>query len=416
MFSALLEKLLRGTRTRSPMIYFDHAAATPLDPDVFRAMKPYFSVHYGNAGSIHREGEIAKQALLATRKTCAEALRVQSGEIIFTGNGTEANNLAVFGVIQALERGGRKISTIHAITTTIEHPSILECFRKLERDGVKVTYLPVTNDGRVEPETLKAALTDNTALVSVMYVNNEVGTIEPIRDLGRIIQSFRKNKQKNTELPYFHTDASQAPLYLDVSPDALGVDLLTLDGQKIYGPKGVGLLYKKKGVPCAPVIVGGGQESGLRPGTENIPLIVGLGEALARAVSRREKDTIRVTSIRDYCLSRLTKAFPDALIHGPHGGSLQNRIANNVHVSFPNIDTEFLVVALSEKGIACGTKSACIREENAPSYVLAAMGKVTDGGSGLRLSFGRYTRVADIDRFIHVLLSIMKNFDNSNKE
>lgn len=395
-------------------VYFDYAAATPMRPEVLSAMEPYWATYFGNPGGLHKEGAIAKAALEEARTTCAKMVSARDDELIFTGSGTESNNLAIMGAISALIDGGTMPNELHVITSAIEHPSILECFKTLEKRGVVVTYLPCSAEGVVSLEAIEEALQDNTVLVSVMYANNEVGTIEPIAEIGKIVRRHKKQNKFGDAYPYFHTDASQSPLYIDMNVDALAVDMLTLDGQKMYGPKGVGLLYMRRGVRLRPVIIGGGQESGLRPGTENVPLIVGFAEAFSRAAESRKAETQRLVELRDYCIERIVKAVPNVQLNGPQGVSAHLRMANNVNISIPGIDGEFMVVALSERGFACGTRSACLRE-GGPSYVLLAMGKPEIAENSLRLSFGLHTTKGHIDRFIPELVAIVENFDKTDK-
>lgn len=401
-------------RSWDKRVYFDYAAATPMHPEVLAAMEPYWTTYFGNPGGLHKEGTMAKAALESARTSSARMIGARDDEIIFTGSGTESNNLAIAGAVRALLGSGKAPSDLHMITSAIEHPSVLECFRSLEKSGVSVTYLSVSSEGVIDLKALEAELRDNTVLVSVMYVNNEVGTIEPIAEMGKIIRRHKKQNVFGDAYPYFHTDASQVPLYIGLNVEALAVDMLTLDGQKMYGPKGVGLLYTRRGVRINPVIIGGGQESSLRPGTENVPLIVGFEKAFSLAEGSRKEETKRLTELRDYCIKKITEAVPSAQVNGPYGEHGDLRLANNVNISIPGIDGEFMVVALSERGFACGTRSACMRE-GGPSYVLEAMGKTAIAEYSLRLSFGIHTTKEHIDRFIPELVSMVTNFDKAIK-
>ena len=277
-------------------IYLDYASTTPLDPRVGKVMEPFFTKVFGNPSSIHTEGVVAKKALENARTTVARCLEAHAEEIVFTSGGTEANNLALFGVISTFYLLPSTNFKPHIVTTNIEHSSVLEPLRELERQGrVEVTYVPVEADGIVKAENIVSAIKPNTALVSVMYANNEIGTIQPIRKIGQLLVPIRNSKfilhnsPNEKQYPVFHSDACQAPVYLRCLVNALGVDLMTLDGHKMYGPKGVGVLYVRRNTSLAPFLLGGGQERGLRSTTENIPAIVGFAEALRVATAEREK-------------------------------------------------------------------------------------------------------------------------------
>ena len=375
-------------------IYLDYAGATPVLPEVFRAMAPYWSEKFGNPGALYAEGVIAARALDAARVECARALSVQEAEITFTSGGTESNNLAVYGVLKQKMRempGG----TFHVISTAIEHSSILQPLSELEQKGVRVTYIPVCSDGLIDLVALKAALTQETVLVTVHLVNSEIGVIQPLRDIARLLdETYGKEKR-----PTLHSDAAQAPLYLDVSLERLGVDTLTLDGQKMGGPKGVGILVHRKHIPLCSIIGGGGQERGLRSGTEPIPLVVGFATALSAAVRGREERARRVKELRDRFLNELSQRLPQAVLNG----SATERIANNVNVSIPGIDTEFLVLRLDHEGIAVSTKSTCLSDEVASS-VVTALGKGEEAArSTLRITLGDATTWSELARTLNVL-------------
>ncbi|MBL7045739.1 MAG: cysteine desulfurase [Parcubacteria group bacterium] len=386
-------------------IYLDNAAATKTDPKVVLEMQPFWSDKYGNPGGIHKEGVEAKKALESARSKVARALSVKADEIIFLGSGTESNNLAIGGVFRLAEESG-KLKEVHAITTKIEHPSVLDVFKNYEAKGAEVTYLDVDSDGLVSVNAVKSALRKNTILVSIMYVNSEIGTIEPISKVAQVIEWF--NNENGTSI-LFHTDASQAPLFLNCMPHYLGVDLLTIDGQKINGPKGVGLLYKKNGVGLSAIINGGSQEGGLRPGTENVPLIVGLSVALADATAGYKELSDRVSDVRDYFLDEIEKKIPKAVING----SRKHRVANNINISIENVDGEFLVVYLDQNGISASTKSACLSRDSGSSYVVSALAREKDGTNlnPVRFTLGDETTKKDVDYAVGVILEFIQKFD-----
>ncbi|HEX9608983.1 MAG TPA: cysteine desulfurase family protein [Candidatus Paceibacterota bacterium] len=384
-------------------IYLDYAASTPLDQEVKRAMLPYFSKHFGNPGSIHREGRVAAEAIADARERIARILDAHANEIIFTASGTEANNLAIYGVVRASNQ-----ASPHIVTTSIEHPSVMEPVRSLEQGGARVTYLGVDDKGRVRSKELRSALTKNTMLVSIMLVNNEIGSIQPLREIMKVIRKHRH--ETGGVLPYVHTDASQAPLFLLLSLEKLGVDLLTLDGQKLYGPKGIGLLYKKRTAHLVPQLMGGEQEGGLRPGTENTPLIVGMARALELAEMRREHDNRHLSSLQDYFFSSIVEAIPSAIVNG----GTEDRVPNNVNISIPGLESAFMVVWLDARGIACGSRSACTNEKDEPSYVIRAMGNGEKlAGSSLRFTLGRMTTRSDIARAVGALSDMVRKLTNT---
>lgn len=398
-------------------IYMDYAAATPLDARVLREMQKYGRINFGNAGSLHLDGVNAHCALESARKNVADILTAHHDEIIFTGGGTEANNIAIQGVFAALTDGGRTSVTLkeyHAITSVIEHSSVREVFAALEKRGLAVTYIGVSADGHIDPKEVRDALRENTVLVSIMHGNNEIGTIQSIREIAKIIRNFRKNKVKDNEskikyvYPLFHTDAAQSAQYMNVRTDALGVDMLTMSPAKMYGPKGVGVLYVRRGTNVAPIMFGGGQERGLRQGTENVTGAIGAATAFSLAAAAREKESARLRVLREHFVSEIARTFPNAIINGT--GEVLPHILN---VSFPGFDNEEIVLRLDAKGIACSTKSACKSAGEEVSYVVAALGDGHYSESVVRFSFGRATTRADIFRTVRAIkesLAVMKNF------
>jgi len=416
-------------------IYMDYASTTPLGPQVLKAMLPYFREKFGNPSSIHAEGVEAKKVLESARKSVGLILNARAAEIIFTGGGTESNNLAIFGAVSRFDLFPDSRSNLerpHIVTTSIEHSSVLEPIRELERRGARVTYVPVELNGIVDPKKIAAALRPETVLVSVGYANNEIGTIQPIREISKIIRThnFQTFKLSNFKT-HFHSDASQAPLYLDCSVEKLGVDLLTLDGHKMYGPKGVGALYVRRGVKLAPIFYGGGQERGLRSTTENLPLIVGFAKALEMAAVSREKESARLTKLRDLCHSHILQnvGMTKVIING----DMKERLPNNINISIPKLDpavdfgktisekshtsratkihygasTEFTLLQLDAAGIACSTKSSCLGSEGGSYVVRALGGSAASAQSTLRFTLGRRTTKGDVDALLKCLFRIV---------
>ncbi|MDD5068841.1 MAG: cysteine desulfurase family protein [Candidatus Pacebacteria bacterium] len=386
-------------------IYLDYASTTPLDKEVLRAMRPFFSENFENPSSLYVEGVFAKKAVMEARKIIGHELGVRAEEIIFTSGGTEANNLALLGVFRSAKK---KNSRPHIVTTAIEHPSILEVCKQIEREGGEVTYVSVGENGIVNPKDIAKALRKNTVFVSVMYANNEIGTIQPISEIARVIRNFKKatsDKLPATSYPFFHTDASQAANYLPLKVDSLGVSMMTLDGSKIYGPKGVGVLYKRKEVAMEPILFGGGQEGGIRSGTENVPGIVGMGNAVEICGKIRLREFSRLTVLRDFFIAEILKKFQKS---SPNG-DLEARLPNNINICFPGLDAEFAVIKLDEVGIACASASACNNlSENPSSYVIGALpGKDGCKGSSLRFTLGRGTTKAELDKVLKILPKIL---------
>ena len=379
-------------------IYLDYAATTPLDPDVKEAMAPYWDKEFGNPSSLHPLGVRAKEAIERSRKSVASILNARPEEIIFTGSGTEAANLAIFGVLRPAKTG-------HIVLTPIEHHAVLEPLGALGEQGYAVTFVSVDEYGRVDPDDVFRALRKDTLLVAVMYANNEIGTIEPIADIGKRIKRFKKeNGIQPNDPPYFFTDACQAAGYLSLDVEKLGVDMLALNASKIYGPKGVGALWARKGISLTPLLYGGGQEHGLRSGTENVPGIVGLARAPEIADSEREKESARVSALRDYFFGELKKNFPESRING----HLTERLANNVNVSFQDIEGDAFVVYLGEKGVFASTGSACSSVSLEPSHVLEAIKCPSEFLQGsVRFTLGRATEKKDIDRAIAALAEVL---------
>jgi cysteine desulfurase len=379
-------------------IYLDHAAATPLDPRVLAVMQPYFTEMPGNPGSFHTPGLRAKEAVTAARQTIAGLLNVREDEIIFTSGGTESDNLALVGTVRAHTKAGN-----HVITSSIEHPAVLEVLQLLaKRQEIELTVLPVDEYGTVNPADVASALRADTILVSIMYANNEIGTIQPIADIGRVILKWRK--EQSSVYPYFHSDACQATGTLDLDVEKLHVDLLTLNASKIYGPRGIGALYVRRALKLEALIRGGGQEKNLRSGTENVPGIVGLAEALRLAQSEKETEIARLTPLRDRLVEGLL-AIPKTRLNGHP----TNRLPNSVNVSFLDIEGEAAVLYLDAEGIYVSTGSACASLSLDPSHVILATGLSYEGAHGsMRFTLGRATTAKDIERVINVMPGIVE--------
>lgn len=376
----------------------DYATTTPLDPAVEKEMRRFWSKDFGNPSSLHSEGAKASQALESARKRVGRVLLCRPSEILFTASGTEANNMALLGFVAALEKEGRALNTMHLMVSAIEHSSVRECALELQRRGVKVDFVPVDAEGIVKIAELQKLITDETVLISVMLANNEIGTVQPIRKISAHLRTINEGRARDKKI-FLHTDACQTPLYLRVDQNRLGADLISLDGHKIYGPRGVGALYVRSGTPMAPILFGGHQERGLRPGTESVALISGFALALELAEKRREAEVSRLTPIRNYFFDQLRLILPEAIING----SVSERLPNNINFSLLGINVEFAVVQLDAKGIAAATKSACLENEGV-SYVIEALhGPAGAQNSSLRFSLGRSSRKADVAAVLKAL-------------
>ncbi|MES2314852.1 MAG: cysteine desulfurase family protein [Patescibacteria group bacterium] len=379
-------------------IYLDYASLTPIDPRVTREMKAYSSFSYANPSSLYKEGVNAKNALALGRQKVADYLKAHADEIIFTSGGTEANGLALEGVGRAAVHAGfvdpMKGIKPHIIISAIEHSSIIETANMLEKHGCEVTRLSVDANGVISLDELKKSIKENTVLVSIMMVNNEIGSVQPIKEIAKIVRQARK---AGIVYPLLHTDAAQA-LYEEINMQNLGVDLLTLDGSKVYGPRGIGALYVRRNTPIEAIILGGGQESGLRSGTENIPSIMGLAKALelVKNEEQRMKKGEKVARFKKYFIEQIKKIRSDIKVNG----DVYNSAPHIVNISIPGIDNEFLLFKLDAKGVACSTKSSCLRDED-ESYVLKSIG--ADSATSLRFSFGRWTTVGEVKRAIKII-------------
>ena len=376
-------------------IYLDHAATTPTDPRVVEAMLPYLTENWGNPSSIYFEAREARKGLDASRRAVAEVLGARPMEIIFTSGGSESDNLALRGVVAGARRRGN-----HIITTAIEHHAVLHTAERLEQEGFRVTYLPVDREGFVDLEALERALGDETILVSVMYANNEVGTIEPITEIVRIV------KERDPHI-VVHTDAVQAAGYLDLNVDRLGVDLLSLAGHKIYGPKGVGVLYVRTRTPFVSQMLGGSQEKNRRAGTENVAAAVGMATALRLAEEGRAERSAHARSLRDRLFQELPQRTPGTHITGPRG--LDRRLPNSFSCCFERAEGEAVLLQLDLQGISASSGSACTTASLEPSHVLLAMGVPHDLARGsLRITLGNGNTMDEINRVLDVVPSAVE--------
>jgi len=369
-------------------VYLDYAATTPVASEVIEAMKPYINKRYGNASSLHSFGQEARKAIESAREYIARMINAQPDEIIFLSGGSEADNYALKGLVKPGD---------HIITSSIEHPAIIKTCEYLETCGIDVTYLPVDKEGFVSLNALENAIKKETKLVSIMFVNNEIGTIEPIKEIGKICKRHGI---------IFHTDAVQAFGKLPIDVKKLNIDMMSASAHKIYGPKGVGFLYVNNSIKLTPLIHGGSQEYNKRAGTENVAGIVGFGKACELANRYMERDAEKIGRLRNHLIKEVLK-IPHVLLNGPRG---RKRIYNNTNFTFNFIEGESLVMRLNDKGIATSTGSACSSRDLEPSHVLLAIGlKHEEAHGSLRASLGRYTTKEEIDYFLNVLPDIVKD-------
>lgn len=379
---------------RKKTLYLDYAASTPVDPGVLLAMMPYLKQEYGNPSSLHRMGQKAASALERARLQAASFLHCEADEIVFTSGATEANNLAIRGAV----RRKRGASLPHVIVSSVEHESVLNPCRQLEREGlIELRQLRVDKEGVVED--VSSVLKDTTQMVSIQSANSEIGTIQQVAEIGKAISAFRKSR--NSSFPLFHIDAVQGANFLDCDVQKLGCDLLTLSAHKIYGPKGAGLLFVRKGVAMDPVFLGGSQEGGLRSGTENVAAIVGMGRALADLQSPKvQVEAVRIRHMRDQLIKSVLKQVSESACTG----SMTRRLPNNAHFTFQGIEGRDLVMLLDQKGIAVSTGSACSERSQEPSHVLLALGISPKEALGsLRITLGKRTTKEDIVRVLKTL-------------
>jgi len=372
-------------------VYFDNNATTPLAPEVFEAMRPYLVEDFGNASSIHWYGQRAKAAIETAREQVARLINARPSEIVFTSGGTESDNTSLLGIVEA-----SRAQTKHIVTTTIEHQAVLSTVRALEKKAVHVTYVRVGASGVVDPADIERAIRPETVLISVMHANNELGTIQPIEEIGRIA------REKDV---YFHTDAVQSTGKIPVDVEKYGIDLLSLSAHKLFGPKGVGALYLRKGTIIKPLIHGGHDERDRRPGTENVAGIVGLGKATQLAREHMAEDAARLSALRDRLESGILAAVPLATVNGDR----TQRMPTVTNIRFDYTEGEGFVIALDLRGIACSTGAACSSGSVEPSHVLTAIGlKHEQARSSVRFSLGRFNSDADVDAALEVLPAVVE--------
>ena len=379
------------------MIYLDNAASTAVHPEVVKEMLPYFDVQYGNPSSIHQFGRKAKNAIQKARKQVAALVGAEPDEILFTSGGTESNNTILYGIPKLQ---GSHLDQNHIITSSIEHEAILQPCKEFENIGIKITYLPIDEHGIVDPDDIVNSINLHTVLVSIMLANNEVGTIQPIKEISEICKKY--------QIP-LHTDAVQAVGKMPIDVKELGVDALSVSSHKINGPKGIGALFIKKGLRIDPQILGGGQENGMRSGTENVASIVGFGKACEIAKERLNENISHFQTLHSSMLSRIAKEIP----HVKLNGHPEKRIFNNIHLTFLGVNGEDLIIKLDEHGIAASTGSACSVHTQKASHVLKAMGFNHEQITGsLRISFGYANTLDEINQAVEVLKKVVSELRN----
>jgi len=377
-------------KSKAKRIHLDYASTTPVAPEVLSAMLPYFNTEWANPNAVYREGVRVRKVVEDAREELARVLRVRPQDVTFTSGGTESNNLALIGIVEALHEEGCVYENMEIISTKIEHPSILETLTYLEKRGVQVMYAPVTEEGTIDSGALGKLFSEKTILVTFAYSNSEVGVIQNVKKISRLVRAWNGNHERKIVT---HIDASQTPLWVSCELDMLGVDLMTLDAGKCYGPKGAGVLVHRHWVKLSPLIHGGKQEYGLRAGTENTALIVGCARAIVRAQGGYEARSLAVAKLRDSFIEHLVKEIPGVHVNG----SRESRIANNVNISILGLDTEYATIWLDAQGIAVSTRSACGSGEGTGSSVVREMlHDESRAQATLRFTFGEETTKQDL--------------------
>ncbi|PLS80976.1 aminotransferase [Candidatus Saccharibacteria bacterium] len=381
--------------TDKKTVYLDYAAATPLDERVFVAMKPFFSDNFYNPSSPYLAAKRVKTALREAKETIGRVIGAKESEIILTAGATESVNMAIWGTLNHFEGG-------HVVTTAIEHPAVLQAIKRHP-----YTIVPVQQNGLVDSSAIKAAITDETVLITVGLVNNELGAVQPLREIAQLVAVQRQQRlQRDIGLPLLlHSDASQAAGLLDINTARLGVDLLTLNAAKCYGPKQTGLLWVKSGVQLSPLIVGGGQEGNLRSGTQSVPNAVGFAVALEHADARRKHYSEELRRLRDYLQEIVTKSIPETIVNGP----IKRRAPNFLHLAWPNVDAERVLFSLDERGIMVATGSACAANKGTRSHVLTAIGMAPEIADGsIRITLGKYTTKEEIEYAARTIIEVVQ--------
>lgn len=394
-----------GTNTR---IYLDHASSTPVDSRVLGIMARVARRYFANPSALHASGIAARGILDSARSSVARLLGAHADEIVFTSGGTESDAIAVMGVIETARRA-RPGRSIHVVASAIEHSAVREALARARREGVLVDEIPPGPDGIIDPRAVASALSADTVLVAVMHANNEIGTIQPVREIAKELRGFKKRILGDQSSPYplLHVDAAQSMQYIGIDVSSFGADIVTWNGSKLYGPKGAGALFIRRGTPIVRTMEGGDQERGLRPGTENLPAIAGLAEAMRIAHRMRDREAARTASLRDYAFAELDRRFPGIRINGDRLA----RLPNNINISVPRMDSELLVIELDARGIEVSAKSACKSHDPDASYVLKAIDPARPEGEGsVRVSLGRSTSARDIGRFLEALASILAKY------
>ena len=402
--------------------YFDNAGATQMSDKVIKAFNEVLPI-YGNPSGIHKEGVQAGIILDKARAVCAKVLNAHAYEIYFVGSGTESCNLAISGVYEDFIKNLKlenKDFIPHVITSRIEHPAVLEPIYRLEKEGkIKVTYVPVYEDGAVKVKDIRESINENTILISIMYANNEIGTIQPVKEIGRMIEEWKKeNNRTHTSYPYFYIDACQAGNYCNLDVVRLRAHLMTVNSSKVYGPKGIALLYKREGIKISPIVLGGGQERSLRSGTENVAGAYSFGVALDDANELREIESKKQRELRDYMLEELKNIIPEIVFYGAFDEYGQNknlhkelRLPNNINCRIKGISSEEMIIRLDNEGFAVSHKSACSSQVEDGSYVIKALGASDiEANENIRISLGRYTTKKDIDGLVKAIHKIFIKF------
>lgn len=386
-----------GKSKKKETIYLDHASTTPVLPEVVTEMNRYHTENFYNPSSLYRKGVLVKKDIDNYRKKINELLHTQATDVIFTASGTEANNLTLLG----FRSNDGRFDGKHFVTSNIEHTSVLDVFSEIEKLGGSVTYIEVDEQGLINPKDILPAIKENTVLISFIFAHNEIGVIQDIKTISKMVRKAEKNL--GVKVP-IHIDASQAPNYVEINMLKIGVDMMTLDAQKIYGPKGIGVLIKKRSLDLRPVIFGGKQEDGLRAGTEPASLIAGFTKALEIAVKDQKKETKRLAELRDWMIERILKKFPDSSLNG----SPSQRLANNINICFPGLDAEYAVIQLDYAGVLCSYASSCSSlGDSLASYAVDALKKGNCGSSSLRFTLGRSTTKKDLELVIEKLSEII---------